>query len=200
MKRINEIFYSIQGEGHYAGTPAVFIRFSGCNLKCGFCDTDHSSYDLLSIEEIIEKINSFPPCRWIILTGGEPSLFIDNKFVEKLKEATGKKIAIETNGSARVPENIDWITVSPKTGFDGVGEYEILVDRADELKVVDLGQPLDQYFSLPMVNPETIMSLQPCFVEDKIKFKSNTERTLKRVLEDPRWNLSLQFHRFLGIR
>lgn len=198
MRKINEIFYSLQGEGAHTGCPSVFVRFSGCNKRCSFCDTKHEEGELLSDEEIAEKVNEFP-ARWIILTGGEPSLWIDEEFVSYLKARTGKLIAIETNGSLPVPESIDWVTVSPKCGMEGAGEYEIRVKRADELKVVDVGQDLNQYFSYPCVDERTRMYLQPCFTPEPMENESNLRRTIKRVLDDPRWTLSLQTHRLLDI-
>lgn len=198
MKKINEIFYSLQGEGAHTGVPSVFVRFSGCNMRCSFCDTRHQDGVEMSDENIALEIAKYP-AEWIILTGGEPSLWIDSKFVRYLKETTGKKIAIETNGSRTVPEEIDWVTVSPKNGFDGAGEYEVKISKADELKVVDLGQDLDQYFGYKCVTPSTKMYLQPCFIEDKEACITARNSTIERVLNDPRWTLSLQTHRFLGI-
>ena len=199
MKKVNEIFYSLQGEGCHTGVPSVFIRFSGCNLACSFCDTLHSEGRMMSDEEIIAEVKKYP-ARWIILTGGEPSLWIDEDFVGKLKIATGKKIAIETNGTKELPRNIDWVTVSPKSGMSSVGDAEVVCRHADELKVVDIGQDLEEYFSLGCVGKETRMLLQPCYVEDEEEREKNTRRTIQRVLDDPRWSLSLQTHRFLKIR
>ena len=110
MRKINEIFHSIQGEGCHAGVPSVFIRFSGCNLRCSFCDTIHEDGKMMSDEEIINEIKRQPSAQ-IVLTGGEPSLYIDDDFVSKLKEETGLPIAIETNGTHKLPKGIDWITV-----------------------------------------------------------------------------------------
>lgn len=198
IRKINEIFYSLQGEGAHTGVPSVFIRFSGCNLRCGFCDTAHESGDLMTDAVIVEKVNAYPG-EWIILTGGEPALWIDSTFVAYLKVMTGKKVAIETNGSHPVPPEVDWVTVSPKLGVEGAGEYELRVDRADELKVVEIGQDLEGYFHLPCVGQTTRMYLQPCFVADSGECRRNRERTIGRVLADPRWTLSLQTHRFLDI-
>ncbi len=149
--------------------------------------------------DIIHAVNLYK-ADWVILTGGEPSLWIDKDFIRLLHQATGKKIAIETNGTNPVPDGIDWITVSPKTGIeDMIGSPEIKIEKADELKVVDVGQDLDQYFRLPCVGEDTLMYLQPCYVSDKKTRESNTIRTVRRVLQDPRWTLSLQTHRYLGI-
>lgn len=198
MRKINEIFYSLQGEGRHAGVPSIFVRFSGCNLKCDFCDTRHEDGKMMSDSEIADTVNTFP-ADWVILTGGEPSLWIDDDFISFLKKSTGKHIAIETNGSRSLPSGIDWVTVSPKPGIGGVDKYEIAVCHADELKVVDVGQPLDRYFCLPCVSADTLMYLQPCFVDNESQNKFNRDRTIKRVLDDPRWTLSLQIHRFLDI-
>lgn len=92
MRKINEIFYSLQGEGFYTGTPAVFVRFSGCNLKCSFCDTQHEDGRMMSDDEIVAEVCKYP-CRMVILTGGEPGLWIDSILIATL-HAAGKYIAI----------------------------------------------------------------------------------------------------------
>ncbi len=198
MRKINEIFYSLQGEGAHTGVPSVFVRFSGCNLKCAFCDTRHHDGVEMTDEDIARTVSEYPG-EWIVLTGGEPSLWIDSEFIRYLKAATGKRIAIETNGSRALPEEIDWVTVSPKNGFDGAGDYMIKTKKADELKVVDLGQDLEQYFKYPCVSPSTKMYLQPCYVEEIVACEARRRSTVERVLMDPRWTLSLQTHRFLDI-
>jgi len=198
MKKICEIFYSLQGEGHHAGYPSVFIRFSGCNLRCSFCDTKHDEGIYMEDEAIFRAVNLYS-ANWVVLTGGEPTLWIDDDFVSLLKRATGKKVAIETNGTRPVPASVDWVTVSPKCGFEGAGRAAIAAERADELKVVDLGQDIGQYFSYPCVKENTLMYLQPCFVEDEEQFRMNRLATVERVLQDPRWTLSVQLHRYLQI-
>ena len=199
MRRINEIFYSLQGEGHHTGYPSVFIRFSGCNLQCPFCDTRHNEGVAMTDTDIIRAVNLYK-ADWVVLTGGEPSLYIDADFIRLLHQATGKKIAIETNGTNKLPDGIDWVTVSPKTGIDDmIGEPKIKVEHADEIKVVDVGQDLESYFDLPCRGEKTLMYLQPCYVADKKMREANTMRTVRRVLQDPRWTLSLQIHRYLGI-
>lgn len=198
MRRVNEIFYSLQGEGQLVGTPCVFIRFSGCNLACPFCDTDHSEYQLLSDAEIFERAASFG-APWIVLTGGEPSLCIDASFIAQLKEHTGARVAIETNGTRPLPDGLDWIACSPKMGIADK-QADVVITHADELKVVDCGQPLEPYFSLPCCSERTIMFLQPCFEPDEKRYAANRRRTVERILADPRWRLSAQIHRFFGIR
>lgn len=198
MRRINEIFYSIQGEGHHVGYPSVFIRFSGCNLSCPFCDTAHQNGIYMSDDDIIHAVN-LHKADWIVLTGGEPGLQIDPQFIHLLKRATGKKIAIETNGTVDLPEGIDWITVSPKNGICGKEAPIKESIKADEIKVVDVGQPLEPYFELSCIKDSTLMYLQPCYVEDKKQFRLNQLSTVKRVFEDTRWTLSVQLHRYLNI-
>ena len=149
--------------------------------------------------DIIQAVKLYK-ADWVVLTGGEPSLYIDSEFIRLLHHATGKKVAIETNGTQTLPEGIDWVTVSPKIGIDDmIGNPQIKVDRADEVKVVDVGQDLEAYFDLPCISEKTLMYLQPCYVADKKTRESNTMRTVRRILQDPRWTLSLQVHRYLGI-
>ena len=141
MRKINEIFYSLQGEGFHAGTPAVFVRFSGCNLKCDFCDTRHEEGKDMTDEEIVEEVLRYPS-RMVILTGGEPGLWVDDALIEALHKA-GKYICIETNGTCVLPEQIDWVTCSPKQST------VLKVKRMDEVKVVYLGQDVSSYLQLP---------------------------------------------------
>lgn len=200
MKKINEIFYSLQGEGCHTGVPSVFVRFSGCNLSCSFCDTQHEEGMMMDDEEIIAEVKKYArPGVQIVLTGGEPSLYVTEEFIKALKEATGLPVAIETNGTREVPCNIDWITVSPKTGMSKKGDSTVRINRANEVKVVDIGQDLETYFSLDCVKEDTLMYLQPCYVEDIEEREKNTRRTVGRVLNDPRWRLSMQTHRYLNI-
>ena len=111
--KINEIFYSLQGEGFWAGTPAVFVRFSGCNLRCSFCDTQHETGTTLSEAEIVAKVAQWP-ARHVVITGGEPSLFLTASLVEQL-HSIGKFVAVETNGTHPLPEQVDWVTLRRKT-------------------------------------------------------------------------------------
>ena len=196
MFKINEIFYSLQGEGFQSGTPAVFVRFSGCNLRCAFCDTQHQVGEMMSLQEIVDEVNKYPVASMVVLTGGEPSLFIDEAFVAELKQKTGKKIAIETNGTRPLPSNLDWVTFSPKTAFEG-GDFEpCVLKRCDELKVVYLGQDLAQYDEIQAKH----RFLQPCFVEDLEQRRANMQACVETVKTHLNWRLSLQIHRALNIR
>lgn len=196
MYKINEIFYSLQGEGFHTGTPAVFVRFSGCNLRCAFCDTLHQGGELISLQEIVNEVNKYPIAPLIILTGGEPSLFIDEAFVDELKQKTGKRIAIETNGTRPLPNNLDWVTLSPKSAFEGGDLEPYVLKTCDELKVVYLGQDLAQYDEIQAKH----RFLQPCFCEDETQRKANMKACVEAVMQNPGWQLSLQIHRILNIR
>ncbi len=180
MRKINEIFYSLQGEGFHTGTPAVFVRFSGCNLKCSFCDTRHEEGILMSDEEILRAISAFPS-NVVILTGGEPSLWIDQAFIDLLHRA-GKYICIETNGTKPLPKGIDWVTCSPKG-------TPLQLTHIDEVKVVYTGQDLTEYTGLEA----TWHFLQPCFCR-------NTKEVVEYILHHPQWRLSLQTHKLINIR
>lgn len=195
MYRINEIFYSLQGEGYHSGTPAVFVRFSGCNLHCAFCDTQHQVGEIMSLEEIVDEVNKYPIAQLVVLTGGEPSLFIDEAFVSELKQKTGKYIAIETNGTRPLPNNLDWVTLSPKSSFEGGDAEPCVLKHCDELKVVYLGQDLAQYDDIEA----KYRFLQPCFVEDLKQRNANMQTCVEAVKSHPNWRLSLQIHRVLNI-
>lgn len=181
MRKINEIFYSLQGEGYHTGTPAVFVRFSGCNLHCSFCDTKHESGVQMSDGDIIDEVKKYP-ARMVVLTGGEPSLWIDRDFIDAL-HAEGKYVTIETNGTNCIPENVDWVTCSPKDGG------KVVLRHIDELKVVYQGQPLQQYDRYLTRN----RFLQPCS-------NNNVSETIECVKKHPEWRLSLQTHLITGIR
>lgn len=180
MRKINEIFYSLQGEGFHVGTPAVFVRFSGCNLRCDFCDTQHESGEMLTDEEILARINAYP-CKMVILTGGEPGLWIDDELIDKLHNA-GKYIAIETNGTCILPQQIDWVTCSPKQGGN------LKVQQIDEIKVVYTGQEVSAYLQLPASH----YFLQPCSGK-------NTAQVIEYIKKNPQWRLSLQTHKLIDI-
>jgi organic radical activating enzyme len=196
MWKVNEIFYSLQGEGYNTGTASVFIRLSGCNLHCAFCDTRHEEGTMMSLPEIVEQVMQYPKAPLIVLTGGEPSLWIDEDFVMGLKQMTGKRIAIETNGTRPLPHGIDWVTLSPKIGLGESGDLPVVLTRCDELKVVYLGQDLSQYDGIETDH----RYLQPCWVEDQQQRRLNMHATVQAVLDNPHWRLSLQTHRILGIQ
>ncbi len=188
--RVNEIFYSLQGEGAHTGTPAVFLRLSGCNLKCPFCDTEHESFTEMSEEDIVAKASEYP-ARTIVITGGEPTLQLTASLTERLHQA-GFAIHLETNGSRQLPEGaeIDWVTCSPKDGG------KVVIQHIDELKVVFQNQDMSQYDSL--VAKE--YRLQPLDSGNAKKNAENLKMTLDYVLKNPKWKFSLQTHKVLGVR
>ena len=196
MWKVNEIFYSLQGEGYNTGTASVFIRLCGCNLHCAFCDTRHEEGTMMTLPEIAARVMQYPQAPLIVLTGGEPSLWINEDFVAGLKSMTGKRIAIETNGTRPLPRGIDWVTLSPKTGLGESGDLPVVLTRCDELKVVYLGQDLAQYDNITA----THRYLQPCWVRDLDHRRSNMLDTVRAVMDNPEWRLSLQTHRILGIQ
>ena len=189
LMKINEIFYSLQGEGHYTGTPAVFVRFAGCNLKCNFCDTDFTSFTEMTEDDIVRETGQYPT-NHIVITGGEPTLQITASLVSKLHDA-GKYVQIETNGTNVLPDgcNIDWVTCSPK--------YKaVRLQHIDELKVVFEGQDMSQYDGLTASE----YSLQPCDTQDEGKNKEILRQTIDFILKNPKWKLSLQTHKILNVR
>jgi len=188
--RVNEIFYSLQGEGRYAGTPAVFVRFAGCNLRCSFCDTEFESYTEMTEEEIVAEIIQYP-CTTVILTGGEPTLQLTSSLLQKICESK-RNIHIETNGTHLLPEGpIHWVTCSPKTNAESVH-----IQRIDELKVVYQGQDLTQFESIQA----KVHSLQPCDTGDAERNQEILSQTIDYILKHPLWSLSLQTHKMIHVR
>ena len=207
--KIKEIFYTLQGEGTHAGRPAVFCRFSLCNLWtghekdrgraiCQFCNTDFVGTDgpgggrFSSASELADAVAAAWPTpstenRMVVCTGGEPLLQLDAEAVAEL-HARGFYVAVETNGTKIPPTGIDWLCVSPKVGAD------LIVAGGNELKFV---------FPQGGVDPRSFESLdfdtfrvQPM---DGPDVKRNTELAVEYCLENPKWQLSLQTHKFLGI-
>lgn len=179
--KVNEIFCSLQGEGWFTGTAAVFLRFSGCNRRCEFCDTDHFDGCEMTAEEIVAEVARYCS-RHLVVTGGEPALQLDSELVRALK-AEKFFIQVETNGSLPLPPDVDWVTCSPKEAPWEIG-------RIDELKVVYQGQDVETITSLL---PAPRLFLQPCS-------GLNIRETVEYILSHPRWRLSLQTHKFIDIR
>lgn len=210
MKRyaVKEIFYSVQGEGMNAGRAAVFVRFAGCNLWNGlesgratgaggcsaWCDTDFVGADAgtLTAEELMQACVALWPAssgrvgRLCILTGGEPTLQADEPLVRSLQVA-GFDVAMETNGTRPVPAGLDWITVSPKDGA------EIVAKWCDELKVV---VPQETH---PLEFAERI-HVKHKLVQPKAGDPAATAWATAFVAKHPEWRLSLQLHKFIGVR
>ncbi|MBP5499677.1 MAG: radical SAM protein [Bacteroidales bacterium] len=200
--KVNEIFYSLQGEGHYTGTPAVFVRFAGCNLRCWFCDTEFETGEEMSEDEIVRALAQFPS-RYVVLTGGEPTLQLTASLCDKL-HANGYYLMMETNGTHELPEgcHVDWITCSPKLIDAGDGMRKLAAIRLhhiDELKVVFEDSPT-QDMTLYEQIPATEYRLQPCDTQDPLSNQSILNKTIKYILQHPKWKLSLQTHKILNVR
>lgn len=200
--KVNEIFYSLQGEGHYTGTPAVFVRFAGCNLRCWFCDTDFDKGVEMSEDEIVEAVLQYPT-RYVVITGGEPTLQITASLCDKLR-AHGLYLMMETNGTRPLPEGckVDWITCSPKLIDVEEGKRKIATIRLrhiDELKVVFEDSPT-QDMALYEQIPATEYRLQPCDTQDPLCNQAILNKTIKYILQHPKWKLSLQTHKILHVR
>lgn len=206
---VKEVYYTLQGEGANAGRPAVFCRFTGCNLwsgreedreasVCWFCDTDFVGTDgpgggvFETAELLAERIASVwlperSSERLVVCTGGEPLLQLDSALIETLCDH-GFQIAIETNGTKTVPDGVDWVCVSPKPGM------EVVVRSGNELKLVHPQEGVDpsefeswqfdHFFLQPMDGPD----------QDR-----NVEATVEYCLRHPRWRLSLQTHKLIGV-
>ncbi len=193
--RVNEIFYSIQGEGARSGEAAVFIRLSGCNLNCAFCDTEHQTYQEMTEEEIVRQAALYP-ARLVVITGGEPTLQLTESIVDKLHLA-GKTVAIETNGTRPVPGNVDWITVSPKAAFLGEKARPV-IKNAKEVKIVidDIHEYEDPTFGIKA----DYYCAQPCDTGDDTRNSDIIGRCVRFVMQNPQWRLSIQTHKILGVR
>ena len=194
MYKVNEIFYSLQGEGRWMGRPAVFVRMSGCNLKCPFCDTDFRGYREMSADDILSKcLEEGGECRFIVLTGGEPSLQVDEQLIATLHQA-GYYLSMETNGTHAIPEGIDWVTCSPKVDFTEGGE--LVVRKVDELKLIFDGEHevSDQGIAC------AFRYLQPCDVGNDSRNYLILSECIKYIKAHPEWQLSVQMHKIVGIR
>lgn len=193
--RVNEIFYSIQGEGAHSGEAAIFLRLSGCNLRCHFCDTEHQPYHDLTEEEIASEIAKYP-AHLVVITGGEPTLQLTRSLVDKIHDL-GKMVAIETNGTREVPSNVDWVTVSPKAPF--VGEIgKPIIKTAQEVKIVldDLHTYDDPTFGIVAAR----YFVQPCDTGDEQRNREIIEHCVNFVKANPKWKLSLQTQKILRVR
>jgi len=208
MYQVKEIFYTLQGEGMNAGRPAVFCRFAGCNLwsgreedragaVCRFCDTDFVGTDgtgggkfdsaVALAEAVAREWRGRDSGRFAVLTGGEPALQVDAGLVDAL-HARGFEVAIETNGTLALPDGLDWVCVSPKA------DAPLKVRKGNELKLVyPQSVPPAEYEMLAFEH----FLLQPMDGPEK---RANTERAVAYCLRHPRWRLSVQTHKVLGIR
>ena len=206
---VKEIFYTLQGEGAQAGRAAVFCRFSGCNLwsgreedrsssQCRFCDTDFVGTDgigggkFATAEELSAAVSAVWPQgtdgrKYVVLTGGEPLLQLDAELIKHL-HLSGFEIAVESNGSLEAPDGIDWLTVSPKAGV------RLRQLHGDELKVVYPQADMDPA-------DFEALAFRHFFVQpkDDVAKAENTRAAVAYCMAHPRWRLSLQSHKVLGI-
>lgn len=198
---ITEIFHSIQGEGFHAGTSAVFIRGTGCNLACAFCDTDFSPRERLTPLEIADRIAGYP-CRFVVLTGGEPTVQAKGfRALVDLLHERGYYVTLETNGTSADTLGADWVTVSPKLSQKGAW----VLKRAQELKLVYESQDLSFYeaaeFEHYFLQPKEIRTAPWGGGErDVAATRAEWEKTSQAVMAHPRWKLSIQLHKELGMR
>jgi 7-carboxy-7-deazaguanine synthase len=209
MYQVKEIFYTLQGEGANAGRPAVFCRFAGCNLwsgreadradaVCKFCDTDFVGTDgtgggrFALADDLAHAVRAEwgggRSRRLVVLTGGEPMLQVDAALIEALHQA-GFEIAIETNGTLRVPRAIDWICVSPKAGADLVqtsgDELKLVYPQAGLLPEAVEMLDFDHRYLQPMDGPDVA---------------ANTAAAVDYAKANPAWRVSIQTHKLIGIR
>lgn len=187
--RVNEIFASLQGEGHFTGRAAVFVRLSGCNLRCGFCDTDHATGVEMSEEEIVAEVVNHK-ARHVVVTGGEPSLQLTASLVDRL-HSLGCYVQVETNGTNPLPDNVDWVTCSPKGS-------QVRLRKVNELKVLMMADG-PAIGGAEHVDPE-VRCIQPCETGDADTDEAILRKTIEFVKDNPEWRLSLQTHKLIGIR
>lgn len=203
--RINEIFYSIQGEGHWTGRPAVFVRFSGCNLWsgveadrassiCTFCDTDFTSYtEYRTTGEVVAAVTALlPDNAWdvrtpmVVITGGEPMLQFDADLARALRSVP-LYVAIETNGTKTIPFHVDWVCVSPKTPVLKTGGNELKLVYPQQRITPDMFDTdcWDHTWLSPMDGPDLAANIADAY---------------QYCLDYPEWRLNLQTHKVIGVR
>ncbi len=191
MLQLAEIFYSIQGEGTFTGTPAVFVRLAGCNLACRFCDTDYAVRFFASVDDVVARVREAGgPCPTVILTGGEPLAQAEARVLIDALRRDGRRVHIESNGTipTELPDDV-WLTVSPKERLD-----RTMAARANEAKLsVDGRVPHEWVASFP--------SRVQLFLQPEGNKPGNVALALDAVKAEPhRLRLSLQMHKFIGVR
>ena len=192
---VMEMFYSLQGEGYYSGSPAFFIRIGGCDVGCGWCDVkeswDHDNHNILKISKIIDNIDK--KTKIVVITGGEPLMWDMTEITKKLKEKNLKR-HLETSGTYDISGDWDWICLSPKKRkLPRKNLYQI----ANELKIIIYNKH-DLVFAVEeskKVSSKCKLFLQP----EWGKFDKINGKVVDFVKNNPRWTLSLQTHKFLGI-
>jgi organic radical activating enzyme len=189
--RVNEIFYSLQGEGARAGRASIFIRLSDCNLRCDFCDTEFTSGRDMTIEEIREEVLKYP-CNEIVWTGGEPTLQLTAEILREFSAGRGFIHCIETNGTGPIPEGIDFVSLSPKVAEHVVKKN---VPECDEVRYVRAaGQAIPE----PATKAKHHF-VSPLAIGDKIDAAA-LQHCIALCLGNPVWRLSVQQHKMWGVR
>jgi organic radical activating enzyme len=191
LLQLAEIFYSVQGEGTWTGTPAVFVRLAGCNLSCSFCDTDYALRFFASVEEVVARVRAEGgDCPMVILTGGEPLAQTETPALIDALRADGRRVHIESNGTmpTELPDDV-WLTVSPKERLTPA-----MAGRANEAKlIVDGRVPTEWIGDFP--------SATPLFLQPEGNKPSNVALAVEAAKRDPRrLRLSLQTHKLIGVR
>ncbi len=191
MLGLAEIFYSVQGEGAWTGTPAVFVRLAGCNLACRFCDTDYALRFMASVADVVARVGEIGGgCPMVILTGGEPLAQSRTPDLIDALRADGRRVHIESNGTIPVGLSAEvWLTVSPKERL-----HPQMAARANEAKlIVDGRVPEEWVAAFPVSTP---ICLQP-----EGNKAANVELAVEAAKRRPdRFRLSLQTHKFIGVR
>lgn len=194
--RVNEIFYSLQGEGYNTGKAAVFVRLSGCNLKCPFCDTDFSLYEEMSVNEIVSKVMEIGgSCKLVVITGGEPTIQDCYPLIEVL-HLNGYEVAMESNGTRRAPFIVDYLTISPKTDFVDGFSGMVTQKHCFELKLVFDGKREPRTYGIEAEH----YYLQPCDTGNEEENKAIIDKCVEYIKEHPIWQLSLQTQKILKVR
>jgi len=204
MYKVNEVFWSVQGEGGKVGSPSVFVRFSGCNLSCPWCDTNHIRHTDMSLDQLMEHVQRLAEgnnTEQVILTGGEPLLQVDGSLIDRLT-SIGMDVAIETNGTITQDTITEmcYVTVSPKSHqtwrmFRNVSEVKIVVDHFNLPAVNELMRVTDEV--LPLAHK----FLQPCWVDSPAKRQRNIDHALELLqFASDGWRLSAQMHKYLSIK
>lgn len=190
MLQLAEIFYSVQGEGTWTGTPAVFVRLAGCNLNCAFCDTDYALKFIATVPEVVAAVRERGgDCPMVVVTGGEPFAQTETLALIAALRADGRRVHVESNGTLAVDLPADvWLTVSPKERLDPA-----MAARANEAKlIVDGRVPAEWDAAFP---PRT-----PRFLQPEGNKPSNVALALETAKREPaRWRLSLQTHKLIGV-
>ena len=206
--RVNNIFHSVQGEGRNTGRASVFVRLAGCNLRCPFCDTGHERFQPMTAQQIAAQVASFPDTarQLVVLTGGEPTLQADEQLVSAIK-TLGCQVAMESNGTLPAPPNIDWLTLSPKSTaiqlpLNTPYWKELKLVFTTALQLEDLLEQLARVHGprwQQFIDEAAWCALQPCDTGQPQRNAAIVKDCVDYVMRHPRWRLSLQIHKLIGI-